>query len=292
MRFDNLAQLRSSGRNQRWFVISAIIHVVFIIGLILVVRPFRPARTVTYIDLGREESMPAYQPQGGGRPTGTPGARPKPAPALPNVTSGAPTQLPSTSEAATPQNGEQDSLPSDTHRELGPEYGDGRLWVKAGDAEGRRLPARAAVDSLPVHVARVDSALAAKIRSYLDTVPPDSFATRPAPKWTTQIAGKTWGLDGKYIYLAGVKIPTAVLALLPLPASAGGNYDQQQHEAKTDAMRRDIIEAGERAANAVEFNKYVKEVRARKEMEHRAHEAPNQPPAASDTTKNAAPLFP
>ena len=302
MRLDKLALIRSSGRNQRWFVISAAIHVVAIVGLILLFTPIKPSRTVSYIDLGspQEQPMPAYRGPGGikgdQRPI-SPNAKPSaPAPPLPTPVMGPPPTRaqPAPSEAVTPTNSDNDSLPVDTHRPLGPDYGDGRLWVKAGDAAAGRLPARTAVDSMPVHVARVDSALAAKIRTYLDTVPPDSFATRPAPKWTTEIAGKTWGIDGKWIYLGGIKIPTAILALLPLPVS--GNYDGQQHEAQIAARRQDIMQAGERAANAVEFNKYVKELRARKEMEHRAHEKPNPPPplppAPSDTTKKQQPLVP
>jgi hypothetical protein len=301
VRLDKLALIRSSGRNQRWFIISAAIHVVAIVGLILLFTPIKQTRTVSYIDLGSPEQqpMPAYRGPGGttrdNRPV-APNARPSaPAPPLPAPVMGPPpSRLPAPSEAVTPSNGDNDSLPVDTHRPLGPDYGDGRLWVRAGDAVEGRLPARAAVDSMPVHVARVDSALAAKIRTYLDTVPPDSFATRPAPKWTTEIAGKTWGIDGKWIYLGGIKIPTAILALIPIPVS--GNYDGQNREAKIEANRRDIMESGERAANAVEFNKYVKEVRARKEMEHRAHETPPPPPpptpVASDTTRKQQPLVP
>ena len=61
MRLDNLALLRSSGRNQRWFVISAAIHVIVIAVVIVLVKPLRP-RTISYIDLGPlpdELSMPA-----------------------------------------------------------------------------------------------------------------------------------------------------------------------------------------------------------------------------------------
>jgi hypothetical protein len=199
-------------------------------------------------------------------------------------------------EAVTPRAGDNDdSLPIDTHRQIGPDYGDGRLWVRADDAEGGRVPARIAMDSMPVHVAKVDSALAAQIRTYLDTVPPDSFATRAAPKWTTEIAGRTWGIDGKWIYLGGLKLPTALLAALPIPASAAGNYDGQQREAQIGAMRRDIMESAARAANAVEFNRYVKELRQRKESERSVREAqstrPNPAPGDTATTKQE-PLYP
>jgi hypothetical protein len=304
VRLDKLSQIRAPGRNQRWFVISALIHLAVIVGLIVLIRPFRPARTVAYIDLGREGTPMVYQaPSGGGGPERAPGTRAPRATVVapPDGVTAQPAPSSAQAETANPETDENDSLPIDTHRRLGPEYGDGRLWVKTGDALDGKLPARAAVDSMPTHVARVDSALAAKIRTYLDTVPPDSFATRPAPKWTTQIAGKTWGIDGKWIYLGGVKIPSAVLALLPMPNGGLGNYDESQRQGKIAANRADIMQAAERAANNVEFNRYVKEVRQRKEMEHRAHEEPPPPPlpppsqtpplVVSDTTKKQ-PLTP
>lgn len=129
-------------------------------------------------------------------------------------------------------------------------------------------------------MALVDSALAEKIRSYMDTVPPDSFATREAPKWTTEIAGQTWGLDGKWIYLGPIKLPATVLALLPLPS---GNYDLAQRNIQLQRMREDLMDAAGRAANAVEFKRYVKELRERKEKEHQQRIPPAPPPTPRDT---------
>ena len=300
MRFDKLALIRSTGRSRLWFALSTAFHIVAIFGLLLLFRP-RPPKTITYIDLGGpEEQMPAYQgpANGGPGPTHTPAARPRQAsdiPQAPTIMVGFPLAKDTvTAVARNPSEEDGDTLPGDTHRQLGPQYGDGRLWVRPGEAAAGRVPARNAVDSMPIHVARIDSALGEKIRSYLDSVPPDSFAIRAAPKWTTQIAGKTWGIDGKWIYLGGMKIPTTVLALLPLPQEAAGSYDMAQREARLEAMRRDIIEAAQRAADAVEFKKYVKELRERKQTEHRQHEEPPPPPsvtpkAKTDSTKAPPP---
>ena len=41
------------------------------------------------------------------------------------------------------------------------------------------------------------------------------------PSWVTEVAGKKFGLDSKNIYVAGLKIPAVVLALLPDP---GGQH--------------------------------------------------------------------
>src|SRR5205823_1811504 len=218
--------------------------------------------------------------------------RTQPMPEVPPVVAAAPVApvVRDTAKTETPISEDEDSLPVDKHhRQIGPLYGDGRLWVHAGDAAAGRVPARMAVDSMPIHVAKIDAALAQKIRTYLDTVPPDSFAIRAAPKWTTQIAGKTWGIDGKWIYLGGIKIPTTLLALLPLPPEAAGSYDLAQREAHLNAMRRDILEAAQRANDAVEFKKYVKELRERKEAEHRASEVPAPPPPVKPDSAKARP---
>jgi hypothetical protein len=97
-------------------------------------------------------------------------------------------------------------------------------------------------------------------------MPPDSFALPEAPKWTTEIDGKTWGIDGRWIYLGDLKLPAALLALLPIP-EGGYNYDQSKAARDLQRMREDILQAAQRAATAEEFNRYVKELRQRKDRE-------------------------
>ena len=288
MLLDKLARLRAPDRNRRWIVFSAAIHLAVLVALLL--YPVRRRPVVQYVDIGegRETPMPAFG--GAGNGTAAPHAPPPATPSVPAPTAIASLPAPQPASAAAVPN-EADSLPVDTHRLLGPDYGDGRLWVRPGDAAEGRLPGHAEVSSVARHVAKVDSALAAKIRAYLDTVPPDSFATRPAPSWTTQIAGKTWGIDGKWIYLGGVKIPTMVLAFLPLPQ---GNYEQSKQAQQLQLWRRDIMEAAARAENSADFKRYVKELRQRKEEEHEGRRPPPaQPPVAQqpDTSKRA-PLIP
>ncbi len=55
------------------------------------------------------------------------------------------------------------------------------------------------------------------------------------PSWTTEVAGKKFGIDGKNIYVAGLKIPATVLALLPI---SGGNIDQNRAYNHLMAMLR------------------------------------------------------
>jgi len=155
-------------------------------------------------------------------------------------------------------------------RRLGPGYGDGRLWVPPIDvvALGRQLPSApgaGATGGTP-GPGVLDSVVTARLLAFLDTVPPDSFALPEAPTWTTEIDGKTWGIDGRWIYLGGLKLPAALLALLPIP-EGGYNYDQSKAARDLQRMREDILQAAQRAATAEEFNRYVKELRQRKDRE-------------------------
>jgi hypothetical protein len=116
-------------------------------------------------------------------------------------------------------------------------------------------------------VAQLDSAVTARLRAFLDTMPRDSFAPPEMPKWTTEINGRTWGMDGKWIYLGGLKLPAALLALLPFPQ---GNIDQSRAANQLMQMREDIIQAARRSETREEFNQYVKELRKRKDQEREA----------------------
>jgi hypothetical protein len=101
------------------------------------------------------------------------------------------------------------------------------------------------------------------------------------PEWTTEIGGKKFGIDGNNIYIAGLKIPAAVLALLPLP---GGNIDQSRRYNELMDMRGDLYNAARRAENLEEFKEVIKEIRERKEREkefernQRTAPPPDEPP--------------
>jgi len=152
-------------------------------------------------------------------------------------------------------------------RLLRPGYGDGRLWVPPIDVLqlGRPLPAAPPPGPEGPHtVAHLDSTVTTRLRAFLDTLPRDSFAPGPTPSWTTEISGRTWGIDGKWIYLGGLKLPAALLALLPFPQ---GNIDQSRAANELMRYREDIMQAARRAETAAEFKKYVNELRKRKDQE-------------------------
>lgn len=169
-------------------------------------------------------------------------------------------------------------------RRLGAELGDGRVWVRPLDAIAAAIAGagEGGEDSLDArtHVARIDSAITARITAFLDTLGPDSMAT-PVPKpWVTEIAGQKWGIDQGWIYLGNLKLPSAILALLPLPQ---GNYEQAQKAAEMQRIRLDILQAARRAESAEQFKKYVKETRERRDAERAARRNQQTKPDSAKT---------
>jgi hypothetical protein len=144
---------------------------------------------------------------------------------------------------------------------IGPGLADGRLWVRPLPLPPRELAQRLTQSRAEL----LDSAVSSIVQAYLD-----SIANEPAsknvglPDWTTEIAGKKFGIDAKNIYIAGLKIPAAVLALLPI---SGGNIDQNRAYNRLMDLRADLLYAARRAETLEEFKQVIREIRLRKERE-------------------------
>jgi hypothetical protein len=264
-----------------WAVASVVAHAALLAVLLAisgsVVRDpsqsyiaYEPARRgpVVYIDL-------PYVPGGGGGtgpPTGTGavrGAEPMPAPGADVAGEGVPLRIepdkPPGPGIVPPTGGIGEGA---GRRRLGPELGDGRVWVRPVDAIAAAI-AGMHDDSADAktHMARIDSAIAARIMAFLDTLGPDPMAT-PAPKpWVTDVGGQKWGIDQGWIYLGNLKLPSAILALIPLPQ---GNYELAQRDAELQRIRLDIMQSARRAESAEQFKKYVEETRKRRDAEREA----------------------
>jgi hypothetical protein len=144
---------------------------------------------------------------------------------------------------------------------IGPELANGRLWVRPLPLPPRDLAQRLSKG----HVQLVDSAVTAIVQAYLDSIANEpSSRGQTLPSWTTEVAGKKFGIDSKNIYVAGLKIPAAVLALLPI---GGGNIDQNRAYNHLMDMRADLQYAAQRAENLEEFKLMIREMRLRKERE-------------------------
>ncbi len=160
---------------------------------------------------------------------------------------------------------------------IGPELAEGRLWVRPLPLPPRELAQRLSKD----HAQLVDSAVTAIVQAYLDSIASDPTArTQGLPSWTKEIAGKKFGIDSKNIYIAGLKIPAAVLALLPIPQ---GNIDQNRAYNHLMDMRADLLSAAQRADNLEEFKERIREMRLRKEQEREFEANQRTAPAPADT---------
>jgi hypothetical protein len=150
--------------------------------------------------------------------------------------------------------------------------GDGRLWVRPLPVPPRELAERLGKS----HLQLVDSAVTAIVQGYLD-----SMAREPGtdqvklPDWTATVAGKKFGLDSRNIYIAGLKIPAAVLALLPIPS--GGN--QQRALDHTGAwIAEDLQRAAQRSTTLDEFKRAVKDLRREKQRQKDLERAQREQP--------------
>ena len=144
---------------------------------------------------------------------------------------------------------------------IGPGLAEGRLWVRPLPLPPRELAQRLSKNRAEL----VDSAVTAIVQAYLDSIANDpATKNQGLPSWTTEIAGKKFGLDSKNIYIAGLKIPAAVLALLPIPV---GNIDQNRAYNHFMDLRADLLYAAQRAQTLEEFKQVIREIRERKERE-------------------------
>ena len=166
---------------------------------------------------------------------------------------------------------------------IGPALGEGKLWVQPLPAPPREL---AAVLS-KTHIELVDSAVSAIVQAYIDSVlnAPAAPGSAP-PSWTTQLMGKTFGIDSKYIYLGGLKIPSAVLAFLPI--KGGGMTMEYSRASRMAAIREDLAYAAQRAATLDDFKRAVRELRAERQRQRELER--NQRTLPKDTTRRERPI--
>lgn len=160
---------------------------------------------------------------------------------------------------------------------IGPARGQGTLWVQPLPLPPRELAQRLTRS----HIELVDSAVSAIVQAYIDSVVATPSRGGALPSWTTDIEGQTFGIDSKYIYLGPLKIPSAILALLPIPG--GGNADLVEGR-RLAAIRADLAYAVRRAETMDDFKKAIKEIRERREREREFERNQRQrPPVVPDT---------
>ncbi|MGH7534793.1 MAG: hypothetical protein ACREMG_04340 [Gemmatimonadales bacterium] len=164
---------------------------------------------------------------------------------------------------------------------IGPDLAEGRLWVRPLPLPPRELAERLNQD----HVELVDSAVTAIVQAFLDSIANDPGSRKVGlPSWTTKIAGKKFGIDSSNIYIAGLKIPAAVLALLPI---GGGNVDQNRAYNHLMDMRADLLQAAQRSQNMAEFKEVIRGIRERKERQREFERNQRTPPEPTEPAEPA-----
>ena len=144
---------------------------------------------------------------------------------------------------------------------IGPGFGDGQLWVRPLPLPPQELAQRLRQTDAQL----ADSVVKATIQKFLDSIALEPGADRAQlPDWSTSIGGKKFGINQKYVTVAGLKIPAAVLALLPLH---GGTNESKAFD-RTDEMLADLRAAANRAQTVDDFKKAIGDMRKRKEAEH------------------------
>ncbi|HWA56148.1 MAG TPA: hypothetical protein VG692_02785 [Gemmatimonadales bacterium] len=175
-------------------------------------------------------------------------------------------------EPVLPEPVDTGGVPRSPAPRIGPGLATGRLWVRPLPLPPRELAQRLSKS----HEQLVDSAVTAIVQRFLDSIAVEPGADRvKLPDWTTTVAGAKFGLDSRNIYIAGLKIPAAVLALLPLPT--GGNQ-QQALDHNGAWIAEDLRRAASRAATLDEFKQAVRELRERKEYERQLERAQREQP--------------
>ncbi len=133
---------------------------------------------------------------------------------------------------------------------------DPRLVTPPGVRDG---PARNPLRSADVYVD-------AWVAAFWDSVARVQAERPRAPgDWTVERDGKKFGMDPGFIYFGKFKLPTALLALLPINAQA--NPGAVERNRALLSMKYEIDFQAQRAANEAEFRKAVEELRARRERE-------------------------
>lgn len=217
--------------------------------------PSVPAERIGFLALPKATGSPVEGRSGGdGRPVSNVPPRPLVAP------SSVPTTLPEVA-IGTRIDTEEGTGPlvggGGPSRGIRPRYSDPRLWAAPGDI----------VSAPKTSTQRLDSVIATIIQPFNDSLAIASGQRKPGD-WTFEKGGRKYGIDGQYIRLGKVSIPTALLAMLPINTT--GNPTVNDRNRLQNQLHSDIFSQAQRGMNEADFKKAVKSIRERKERERAA----------------------
>src|SRR5256885_3803291 len=121
-----------------------------------------------------------------------------------------------------------------------PQVGDGRLWVTPRPA----LPAEVAGALYETHEQR-DTGVVRRLHAMMDSlnvIIDQEQRSRRTPVWTTDVAGKVFGIDSQFIHIARVKTSPPGPALFPASLPPG-NHNEHMPARPLDEMRAGLIAA-------------------------------------------------
>jgi hypothetical protein len=157
-----------------------------------------------------------------------------------------------------------------------PSFAGGLVWVMPLPLTPREIAARLTGKS---ERELLDSTVAAFTTRYLEAMAAERAASAAGapPSWTTTIGGKTVGLDSRYVYLGPLKVPSFLIALLPIswPQVNPMLWDQQRERG---AMLEDINVAGRRGAILDELEAAGRALRAEREARREFEANQRRPP--------------
>ena len=146
---------------------------------------------------------------------------------------------------------------------ISPRFGTGLIWVEPLPLTPREI---AALLSGRSESQLLDSAITALTQRYIDAMADELRDQPPAlPSWVTTVGDQEVGIDSRFIHLGPLKVPTFLLALLPINVQP--HPTQAAMVRKLNSMREDLLTAGRRSANLAEFKEAVRALREQKESE-------------------------
>jgi hypothetical protein len=130
---------------------------------------------------------------------------------------------------------------------------------------------------MPLTVAqRNDSAVKAIFEAYREAeVEAEAHRGRDPRDWTFEKGGHKYGMDSSYIYLGKFKLPSAILAALPL--NFGGVNGTRIIEGRNAAWIQNDIYTHSQGLSEDDFRAAIKRIRERTDREHKeAEDAKNK----------------
>lgn len=161
---------------------------------------------------------------------------------------------------------------------LRPGFGSGILWRQPDDVGAEELVRRLRVQT---EGEIADSMLRLAVDQYLEQRRAEAQLNVSSSKWSTSVLGQTIGMDQTWIQLGPVKLPTALLALLPL--NFQGNPTEAARAARLQMMREDLLIAASRNAGLDGLMASGRQIREEVESRREFERNRRTPPSGSGT---------